>query len=210
VSVRTSWTHIGRLWTNGEPHLAVDAGLRGGWLGSTDDDYFEQIVSLGPDRTSIAIGDGTAALVGADGVVRDDSWMEVFESTDCTLAIVQAAGSDYRRTLSAALRYPTTADDAGTVICIPSGELAIFSAALDGTGEHAMNLLAPQPGPVPAQHGPPSREPGTGLRLPARSDRYELKVRWYTELDDSSCFARWLLMPQLATMADPKQPTRGT
>lgn len=24
---------------------------------------------------------------------------------------------------------------------------------------------------------------------------YRFKIRWYTELDDESCFARWLLTP---------------
>jgi hypothetical protein len=193
--VEISWTHLGRLWTNGEPYLLVDAGLRGRWLGSTDEDYFEQIVALEPDETSIAVGEGTAALVGGDGVVRDDSWIEVFESVDGTVAVVQAAGPDYRWALDAALRYPATADDAGAVINVPSGEMAIFSSALDGDGDNAMPLLPARPGPVPDRHGSPPGDGGTGLCLTARSSRYELRVRWYTELDEESCFARWLLTP---------------
>ncbi|MGX7671085.1 hypothetical protein [Plantactinospora sp. DSM 117369] len=121
--------------------------------------------------------------------------MEVFESAEGTLAIVQASGPDYRGTLESALHHPSTTDDVGDALSIPSGDIAIFSAALDGTGEHAMPLSPPQPGPPPAEHGPPSREPDTGLLLPTRSNGYSLKVRWYTKIDDQSCFARWLLLP---------------
>jgi hypothetical protein len=97
--VENGWVHIGRLWTNGEPYLAVDAGIRHQWLGFSQEEYFDRIVDLGPDETSIMIGEHVAAVVGADGVVRDDTWMEVFESPDGTVAIVQASGEDYRRTL---------------------------------------------------------------------------------------------------------------
>src|SRR5262245_3079696 len=31
--VNHQWTHVGRLWTNGDPFLAVDATLRDAWLG---------------------------------------------------------------------------------------------------------------------------------------------------------------------------------
>jgi len=27
---------------------------------------------------------------------------------------------------------------------------------------------------------------------------YKLKIRWYTELDEESCFARWLIIPAQA------------
>jgi hypothetical protein len=36
---------------------------------------------------------------------------------------------------------------------------------------------------------------GQGLLLPAAHPAYKLKVRWYTELDEANCFARWLLTP---------------
>ncbi|MGC4821832.1 hypothetical protein [Micromonospora sp. DT63] len=194
VTVQTSWTHIGRLWTNGEPYLAVDAAARRFWRGMSNDEY-DRIVGMTPEETSIAVAGSTALLVGADGVVRDDSWMEVFESAEGTLAIVQASGTDYRRTLESALNYPSAIGDVGDALNIPSGDLAIFSAALDGTGEHAMALSPRQPGPPPAEHGPPSREPNKGLLLRADSNGYTLRVRWYTEIDDQSCFARWLLLP---------------
>ena len=72
------WSHIGRLWTNGDPFLAVDSALRGAWHAFSGP--VRQIVHLFPQDTGIAVGAGRAAVVGADGVVRDDSWMEVFEA----------------------------------------------------------------------------------------------------------------------------------
>jgi hypothetical protein len=102
--MENGWTHIGRLWANGEPYIAVDFGIRHRWLGFSQDEHFDRIVNLGPDEAGIMFGEQMAAVVGADGVVRDDSWMEVFESTDGTVAIIQAAGDDYRHILAAALR----------------------------------------------------------------------------------------------------------
>ncbi len=101
------WVHVGRLWTNGEPFLAMDAALRQQWRGGSDEDLFEdRIVGLGPEVSSIRVGTATALFVGGDGVVRDDSWMEVLEADDGALAIVQAAGLDYRHVVAQALDYP--------------------------------------------------------------------------------------------------------
>src|ERR1700739_4362046 len=72
--MRDPWVHVGRLWTNGEPFLAVDATLRSAWHGFSNDDY-DQIVTLGQQDTSVPVGAGRGLLVGADGIVRDDSWM---------------------------------------------------------------------------------------------------------------------------------------
>lgn len=44
--MRDKWVHIGRLWTNGETFLAVDAALRGGWQGASNDD-FDRVIALG-------------------------------------------------------------------------------------------------------------------------------------------------------------------
>jgi hypothetical protein len=85
--------HVGRLWTNGEPFLAVDATLRDAWQGFSGD-QFSQVVGLGPEDTSIAVGNGRAAVVGADAVVRDDIWMEVFEAASGRA--VQGAGRTIR------------------------------------------------------------------------------------------------------------------
>jgi hypothetical protein len=71
-----TWTHVGRLWTNGEPFLVVDAALRDAWHGFSKSEY-DQVARLGRQGTSIPVGTGRAVLVGGDGVVRDDSWIEV-------------------------------------------------------------------------------------------------------------------------------------
>ncbi|WP_449062846.1 hypothetical protein [Planomonospora algeriensis] len=114
--------HTGRLWTNGDPFLAVDASLRGAWRGFSDNQY-DDIVDLGPEDTNIQVGVGWAALVGADGVVRDDSWMEVFQAEDGGIAVVQASGPDYPHVLAEALRYPDTADEDGAPLIVHSVRL---------------------------------------------------------------------------------------
>lgn len=75
------------------------------------------------------------------------------------------------------------------------GKLAIFSAADDGAGPHSVALVNARPGPIPAVHGPPAREVDPGLLISAPRDGYKLKVRWHTQLDQDTCFARWLLIP---------------
>jgi hypothetical protein len=46
------WEHIGRLWTNGDPFLAVDAALRSAWRGTGS--KFAGIP--GPTRTTASLG----------------------------------------------------------------------------------------------------------------------------------------------------------
>ena len=186
--------HVGRLWTNGEPFLAVDAALRDTWHGYSNDDY-DQISALGWQDTSIPVGSGRAVLVGADGVVRDDSWIEVLETETGLIAIVQASGPDYPGVLARALDYPATEDEDGDALTVGSGELALFSAAIDGAGPYSGPFVSAQPGPVPPVHGPPSCEADPGLLISASHTGYKLKVRWYTRLDEDNCFARWLLIP---------------
>ncbi|HEX6521864.1 MAG TPA: hypothetical protein VF070_17940 [Streptosporangiaceae bacterium] len=193
--MREQWMHVGRLWTNGGPFLAVDAALRGAWHGLSSDDG-DQVVALGWRDTSIPVGTGRAVLVGGDGVVRDDSWVEVFEAETGVVAIVQASGSDYPDVLARALGYPVVEDQDGDALKVGSGELAIFNTALDGTGPYSGPLVNAQPGPVPPVHGPPSYEAVDPVLLISTSHtEYKLKVRWYTKLDEDSCFARWLLIP---------------
>ena len=48
-------------------------------------------------------------------------------------------------------------------------------------------------------HGPPSRRMDPGLLLSTVHTAYKLKVRWYTELGEGNCFARWLLIPAQAS-----------
>src|SRR5258708_17695156 len=144
-----SWIHIGRLWTNGEPFLAVDAALRRAWRGFSSDD-FDKIIELFPRDTSIPVGAGRAALVGADGEVGDDGWVEVFAAAAGVVAIVQVCGPDYPDMLARALRYPDAGDEDGGTLEVSSGEIAIFSTTADGARPYSVPLLAAQPGPVPA------------------------------------------------------------
>lgn len=201
--VHDAWLHIGRLWTNGEPFLVVDAALRDAWQGFNNDEY-GQIIRLGPQNASVPVGAGRAVLVGGDGVVRDDSWIEVFQAASGLVAIVQASGPDYPGLLAGALGYPDVEDQDGGTLTVSSGEFAIFSAALDGAGPHSAPLLPARPGPVPPVHGPPSRGAGQGLLLPAAHPGYKLKVRWYTELGQDNCFARWLLIPSSPQGVSPR------
>lgn len=157
--MRDRWVHAGRLWTNGDPFLAVDAALRHAWHGYSNDDY-DQVIPLGWQDTSVPVGAGRAVLAGADGVVRDDSWIEVFATDTGLVAIVQASGPDYPDVLARALGYPVTDDQDGGTLKAGSGELAIFSAAIDGTGPYSGPFVNARPGPVPPGHGPPSREVG--------------------------------------------------
>ncbi|WP_211267076.1 hypothetical protein [Nonomuraea candida] len=186
--------HAGRLWTNGDPFLVVDAALRGAWRGFSDSRY-DDIVDLGPETTGIPVGAGRAALVGTDGVVRDDSWLEVFEGEDGGIAVVQASGPDYPRVLTEALRHPTTDDDDGDPLVVHSGELALFSAACDGTGPHSQPLVPARPGPLPPVHGRPPHGGDPGLLMTTAHTMFAFKVRWFTQLDEENCFARWLLTP---------------
>lgn len=150
--MREPWVHVGRLWTNGDPFLAVDAALRPAWHGYSNDDYDQEVIPLGWEDTSVPVGAGRAVLVGADGVVRDDSWAEVFATAGGLVAVVQASGPDYPEVIARALGYPVTDDQ-------------------DGDADDP------------------------GLLIPARHTEYELKVRWYTRLDEDNRFARWLLIP---------------
>jgi hypothetical protein len=198
--MRDQWVHVGRLWTNGEPFLAVDAALRHAWHGFSNDDY-DQVIPLGRQDTSIPVGSGQAVLVGADGAVRDDSWIEVFTTDAGRVALVQASGPGYPDALARALGYPVTDDQDGGTLKAGSGELAIFSAATDGTGPGSGPFAHARPGPVPPVHGPPSCEMDLdpGLLISAAHTEYKLKVRWYTRLDEDNCFARWLLIPAQAS-----------
>jgi len=107
---------------------------------------------------------------------------------------VRASGPDYRQAVAEALAYQSTVDDPGELLVVDSGELAIFSAAVDGTGECSMPLKPAEPGEVPATHGPPTEGDDPGLLLRATTSNYRLTVRWYTPLGEGS-FARWLLTP---------------
>jgi hypothetical protein len=194
--MRFSWTHAGRIWTNGEPFLAMDAPLREHWHGGTDEDAYETLCHLGWEHTSVPVGPGRAALVSTDGVVGDEGWLEVFTAGHGALAVVQVSGTDYGSLLAAALGFPADEDTPGDVIEVGSGGLALFSAALDGTGPDGAELVPASPGPSPVLRPPTSRRVEPGLLLAVDKGAYTLRVRWYTELGDDGCFARWLLLPR--------------
>jgi hypothetical protein len=93
------------------------------------------------------------------------------------------------------LACPDAEDEDGGTLKVNCGKIAIFSATADGAGPYSVPLLPAQPGPVPPVHGPPSHEVDPGLLLSAAHTDYKTKVRWYTELGEYNCFARWLLIP---------------
>lgn len=94
--------------------------------------------------------------------------MEVFEAAGCLVAIVQAADPDYPDALARALEYSDADDEDGGTLNVPSGEIAIFSAAADGAGPYSVPLLTARPGTVPPVHGPPlSGEADPGLLFPS-------------------------------------------
>lgn len=113
------------------------------------------------------------------------------------------SGPDYGSHIVDALNFPADEDDPGDVIEVRSGELALFSAAADGAGAHATELLPATPGPFPATRPPMTPGLDPGLVLPMIRGKYMLRVRWYTELGDDACFARWLLLPVVAPVGAP-------
>jgi hypothetical protein len=192
--MRDQWTHVGRLWSDGGPFLAVDAALRGAWRGFSGDDY-DRVVALGWRETSLRVGTGRAVLVGGDAAVLDDSWVEVFAAGTGVVAVVQAWGPGYPDVLAAALGYPVSEEEDGDALTVGSGELAIFNAAQDGTGPYSGSLAGARPGPVPLVNGPPPPREQMDPVLMTSHTGYELKVRRYTKLGEDKCFARWLLIP---------------
>lgn len=193
--VHDPWEHAGRLWTSGEHFLALDAALRSAWNGYSNDEYEQLIFTLSGQDATIPVGAGRAALIG-DGAVRDDSWIEVFQTRAGAVAFVQADGTDYPDVLANALDFPDGDNQDGGALTVTSGQLAAFSASSDGSEPYSSSCAAPRPGPVPPVHGPFSRQDNPGLMIPVPYTRYNLKVRWYTELDSQrTCFARWLLVP---------------
>jgi len=190
-----TWTHVGRCWTNGEPFLALDETLLPEWKGESTGAYEDLVPRLDYALTGIPVGSGTAGLVLTDPEIGDEGWLEVFRADDGSVAVVQASAGDYRGTLDAALSFPTTDDQAGDVVPVPSGRLAFVSAALDGTGEDGAFLLPESPGPTPtsddlADDAPTDASP----LLVVAPGSFRLSVRWRTELYEDAAFARWLLI----------------
>ncbi|TYP89151.1 hypothetical protein [Blastococcus xanthinilyticus] len=192
-----AWTHVGRFWTNGEPFLALDEELLPHWRGLSDEAYEALVPRLDYELTSIPVGPGSAAVVLTDPEIGDEGWLEVFRGDDGSVAVVQVAAGDYRGTIEAALRFPSTGDQPGDAVPVASGRLAFISAALDGTGEDGALLLPEQPGPTPASDDLDDDvlDPGSPL-LVVPPGTFGLSVLWRTELYEDAAFARWLFSRQ--------------
>jgi len=194
--VSEPWIHIGRVWTNGEPLLAMDSGLVDAW---DSDERFDELVDLGSEATRIPVGGGFAGIIG-DGSVNDEGWIEVFQSGRDRLAVLHVSGQPYDHALKDALAYPTDADAHGGTLTLPGGELALFSSALDEVRDNSVPLVRASPGPTPRAYRPasmstPRAEVVTGLLVALPAGAYRLQVRWRTGVADDAVFARWLLSP---------------
>jgi hypothetical protein len=195
---RSHWTHIGTVWTNGQPFLALDESLLPAWRGYSDEHY-DRLVHLGPDVTSVTVGPGTAALISTDGTVYDEGWLQVYRADGPRIAVVQAAGRDYAQALTTALEYPDNEDEPGDTVGITSGTLVLLDACIDGAGEYSAPIQSEAPGPSPTHWPRYDNELADtgGLRLNAPTDTYRLSVRWLTEVPGTDvCFARWILQPE--------------
>ena len=191
-----AWTRIGRLWTNGESFLALDADLLPSWRGLSDNTYQDVIVGLSWDVTSIPVGVGTAAHIATDPEVGDEGWLEVFRSSEA-IALVQASPEDddaYGATVTAALEQPEDDDVRGDAVQVTGGRLAFLSAALDGEGEDSPPLQAAAAEALPDTWPDLDDDDElAGLVLDVEPTTLRVQVRWRTELD-SGVFARWLLV----------------
>jgi len=81
---------------------------------------------------------------------------------------------------------------------VTNGEFRAFSAAVDvrGRTRRPCSLLS-RPGAIRSWPAA-SRGGFGGLLFSTAHAVYKLKIRWYTELDEESCFARWLIIPAQA------------
>ena len=187
-----SWTHVGRVWSSGDPYLVIDATLRGAWHGTAGDR-----IAAGPSATSVPVGAGRAAVVGAGAGPggEDGGWVEVFTAGPDAVAFVRVTGGDYGELLRCALSYPAAQDESGDVIEVSSGNLAVFSAALDGSGENGAELASARPGPAPDKRPPFDAASLPGLLLSLAVGGYRLQARGRTDLDTGGWFSRWTLSP---------------
>lgn len=181
------WRHIGRVWTNGEQFLVMDRYFLYAWQGEKD--QVDALADLHWSETATQVGTGMAAVVAVDGAVKPEGWLEVFKNRK-TIAIVQAQGEPYSRALGKALEYPADGDHVGDVVPVPSGDMYFFSSVLGGDGDWPKA----KPGKAPVSWEPAEDAPN-GLRFDVPRGDYVLQVRWMTEPDGETCFARWLFTP---------------
>ena len=60
--------------------LVADSHVAAGWRGSDDTEY-DRVITHPEGLSAFEVGAGAGALIG-DGVVRDDSWIEVFAAPE--------------------------------------------------------------------------------------------------------------------------------
>ncbi|ONI73123.1 hypothetical protein ALI144C_45070 [Actinosynnema sp. ALI-1.44] len=184
------WRHIGRVWTTGTQFLVMDKYFLYAWQGAND--QVDALSELHWSVTATEVGTGWAAVVATDGAVNDKGWLEVFQNRR-TIAIVQAQGEPYSRALGKALAYPADGDHMGDVVPVPSGDMYFFNATQGGDGDWPK--AKPGKAPVTWEPADDSARAPTGLRFDVPRGDYQLQVRWMTEPDDETCFARWLFTP---------------
>jgi len=171
--------------------LVADSLVAAGWHGYDETEY-ERVIDRPQGVDAFAVGAGAGVLIG-DGVVRDDSWIEVFASSDGGFAAVQAAGADYAATLRAALAVAQDYETGPTLLA-PSGTVVVISSASDGSGDDAQPLAPARPGPDPRDHPWPDAGAEYGLSIEVPAGSYAVSGTWYTELADG-CYARWRFLP---------------
>ncbi|NRN68711.1 hypothetical protein GC106_59570 [Kibdelosporangium sp. 4NS15] len=177
------------MWTNGEQFLVMDRYFLYAWKG--DEAQVDALAELHWSVTATEVGTGMAAVVAIDGTVNDVGWLEVFQNRT-GIAIVQALGEPYERALGKALAYPIDGDHVGgDIVPVPSGNMYFFSAVLNG------DCVWPKakPGKAPVHWEPAGVPAPSGLRFDVPRGDYQLQVRWMTQPDEDTCFARWLFCP---------------
>jgi hypothetical protein len=185
--------HIGRIWSNGEPLLAMDASLLAAWRSS--EDQLVPIMSSGWDVTSGRIDGEDIGVVRFDATVNDSGWLELFKYANEQVVIVQAVGTPYRQVLDAALAFQSESDGNGSYVETRSGALVIWSSTLDGASDAASWLQVEEPGVPPEDWSESSTQHKGGLKIRVKSARYRLVARSMTELWEDASFARWKLAP---------------
>jgi hypothetical protein len=171
--------------------LVADSLVAAGWRGSDDTEY-DRVITHPEGLSAFEVGAGVGVLIG-DGVVRDDSWIEVFAAPEGGFAAVQAGGVDYAATLRAGLAVPGD-DETGPPLLIPCSTVVVMSSAGDGGGDYAQPLAVARPDPDPRNHSWPAATAQNGLSLDLPRGAYAVSGTWYTELGDS-CYARWRFLP---------------
>jgi hypothetical protein len=134
-------------------------------------DQFGQVVRLGLRGTSIPVGAGRAVVVVADGVVRDDSRIGVFEAASGLVAIVQATGPTIRTCWPERSNPRTLGDEDGDTLKASSGGGPALPA---GQGESLQRCgLISRADLRPAPVASPARSPvwrgGAAQRRPRRA-----------------------------------------